>query len=113
MCLLSNVIHVRIIFTVKLCSPARVSLAEILVLAGTAALGRMVPPDSTGISVRLKRVGEHSLPVNIHVVCALAQAGHQASWMSVVCVAGIMDHSWVDHVNWLIGLCIHHDTGCC
>ena len=36
--------------------PTRFSLAEILVLAGTASAGRMTPPASTRISARLKRV---------------------------------------------------------
>ena len=41
------------------------SLAEILVLAGTASAGRMAPPASTSISARLKRVQRHISPVNM------------------------------------------------
>ena len=42
------------------------SLAEIVVLAGTAGAGGMTPPTSTRISARMKRVQEHSSPVNMH-----------------------------------------------
>ena len=41
----------------ELCELTRYSLAEILVLDGTAGAGRMAPPASTRISARLKRVG--------------------------------------------------------
>ena len=49
------------------CGPGswpRCSLAEILVLAGAAT---MATPTSTRISVRLKRVGEHSSPLSAEV----------------------------------------------
>ena len=57
-----------LILTGELCSWTRFSLAEILVLSGTAGAGVMAPPISTRISVRLKRVtgGKHSSPVNVH-----------------------------------------------
>ena len=45
--------------------PAHSSLAEILVLDGTAAAGRMAPPTSTRISARMKCVQGHSSPVNV------------------------------------------------
>ena len=41
------------------------SLAEIMVLAGTAGAGRMAPPDSTRLSSRIKCVQEHSSPANV------------------------------------------------
>ena len=50
--------------------PTRFSLAEILVLAGTAGAGGMAPPASTRISARLKRDQEHSSPVNIQSNCS-------------------------------------------
>ena len=43
---------------------ASVSLAEILVLAGTTGAGGMATPTSTRISARLKRVQEQKSPVN-------------------------------------------------
>ena len=48
------------------------SLADILVLAGTAGAGRMVPPTSTRIFARLQRAQEHSshpgeCPVPLHI----------------------------------------------
>ena len=45
--------------------PARFSLAEIQVLAGTAGAGRIAPPTSTRISARLKLVQRHVSPVNM------------------------------------------------
>ena len=45
--------------------PTHFSLAEILVLAGTASAGRMAPPASTRISAWLKRIQEHGSPVNV------------------------------------------------
>ena len=48
------------------CVPASFTLAEILVLAGTAGASGMAPPTSTRISARLKRVQEHNLRVNIN-----------------------------------------------
>ena len=54
----------------------RVSLVDILVLAGNASAGRMTPPVSTRISARMKRVQQYSSPVNVSVprglLCALA-----------------------------------------
>ena len=52
-------------FAGELCSRTRFSLAEILVLAGSAGAGGMAPPASTRISARLQRFLEHSSPVNI------------------------------------------------
>ena len=43
--------------------PTLFSLAEILVLAGTAGAGGMPPPTSARISARLKCVHEHSSPL--------------------------------------------------
>ena len=53
----------RSAFTAELCSPTLLSLAEILVLAGTTGADRMTMPASTRISARLERVHEHSSPV--------------------------------------------------
>ena len=41
------------------------ALARVLVLVGTAGAGGMIPPTSTRISDRIKRVHEHSSPVKI------------------------------------------------
>ena len=46
-------------------SPPYSSLAEILVLAGTAGAGRMAPPTSTRISARMNRVKGHVSSVDI------------------------------------------------
>ena len=51
--------HARAVF------PTRFSVAEILVLAGTAGAGGMAPPAITSIFARLKCVQGHVLPVNI------------------------------------------------
>ena len=48
--------------------PARFSLAEILVLTGTAGAGGMAPPTSTMISTRMKCVQGHILPVNMFAI---------------------------------------------
>ena len=45
--------------------PTRFSLAEVLVLAGTAGTGGMALLTSTTISAMLKRVQEHRSPVNV------------------------------------------------
>ena len=47
-------------------------LAEIPVLAGPGGAGGIAPPTSRKISTRLKRVHEHSSPVNL-VWCAQAE----------------------------------------
>ena len=57
--------HNIVMFTGELCSWPRFSLVEILVLATATGAGRMVPPVSTRISARLKRVQEHSSLVNV------------------------------------------------
>ena len=51
--------------TGELCPCPRFSLAEILVLVGTAGASGMTPPSSTRISARMKCVQEHSSPVNM------------------------------------------------
>ena len=52
----SHNIHVWIV------SPTHFSLEDILVLAGTAATGRMAPPTSTRISARLNNAGNTVYP---------------------------------------------------
>ena len=52
-------------FTGELCFPTHFSLAEILVLPGTAGAGGMATPTNTRTSARLKRVQGHSSPVNV------------------------------------------------
>ena len=59
-------LRARTAFTRELCSWTRFSLAEILVVAGTAGAGGMAPPTSTRISARMKGFQGHSSPVNIH-----------------------------------------------
>ena len=64
-------------FTGELCSWTHFSLADILVLAGTARASRIAPPASTRISARLKRVHEHSSPVSMWVAAARCSATHR------------------------------------
>ena len=52
-------------FTLELCSGTCFSLANILVLAGTADAGGMAPTTSIIVSAGLKRVQEHSSRVNM------------------------------------------------
>ena len=52
-------------FTRETCLRTYFSLAEILVLAGTADAGGMAPPTSTRMSARLKCVQERSSPVHM------------------------------------------------
>ena len=59
-------------FTGELCSRKRCSLAEILVLAGSAGAGGMAPPASTRFSARLERVQDHSSPrggCSVYAIC--------------------------------------------
>ena len=63
-------------FTRETCLCTRFSLAESIVLAGTAASGGgMAPPTSTRISDKMKYVLGHVSPVNVHVhvMCATTE----------------------------------------
>ena len=65
----------NVMFTGELCSCTRSSLAEILVLDGTAGADKMAPPTSTRIFARLKRVQGHGSPVNVLVCTTGNQVG--------------------------------------
>ena len=60
-------VDIKPILTDELCPITRSSLAEIIVLVGTAGAGGMATPASTSISARLKIVQEHSSPVNLRM----------------------------------------------